>query len=217
MSDPQPASQVFGAEPYGGPRFDFDAIGADYLAKAKISAAVAEWERACPPFLQHSDFQHPDLARSDGQIRKVLGWSDSRVGLIASGPSGLGKSRAMWALMLKLAKRGKEIRYFTASEFFGELQAQVRFGRDDAGSWVKAVAGVPIVFIDDLGQEAMQASKQDWARSWFFQFLDIRSGHRLPLFITTNLGAKEMAENTGDLKAHPLLRRLLMVCEPVRF
>jgi DNA replication protein DnaC len=205
------------AEPYTGPRHDWDAIGQAYLARAKKRTAITEWVRAVPYSLRRSNWQHAELARSDGQIRKILGWSDSRVGLLASGPSGLGKSRAMWALMLKLAKRGKEIRYFTASEFFSDMQARVNYGRDDAGAWIKAVAGVPIVFIDDLGQEAMQTSKQDWAKSWFFQFLDMRSGKGLPLFVTTNMSARDMADGMGDLRGHPLLRRLLMVSDPVKF
>ena len=86
----------------------------------------------------------------------------------------------MWALMQRLGcGDGHDVRYWSASDWFTTLQENIRFGRDEARGWVNTVARRHIVFIDDYGQEAMQSSREDWARGWFFQFLDIRVGEGL--------------------------------------
>lgn len=196
---------------------DLDEIGGEYLRQAKINTAVARWNTACPELLKVTDWSDARIAKFAAQHAKILGWVFQRTGLIASGPSGAGKTRSMWALMKRLAADGLEIRYFTAAEFFAQLQANIRYGHDDAHGWICAVARAPIVFIDDLGQESVQAIRQEWCSGWFFQFLDKRLGNQLPLFITTNLSADEMAGATTALRANPLIRRLLELCEPVKF
>jgi DNA replication protein DnaC len=211
------ASRLCAGAEYTGQRVDLDAIGAAYLAKAKKTAAIREFVRNCPKDKRRFNASHPAIASNQGLARKIISWQYQDRGLLVSGSSGRGKTTAMFHLMLQLAKQGREIRYFSAFDFFGELQKQVHYGRDDAGEWVRAIARAPIVFIDDLGQESIHASRQEWAQGWFFRFLDLRSGNRLPLFVTTNLSAQEMAGGVSEVKAHPLLRRILLVCEPIKF
>jgi hypothetical protein len=199
---------------------DYDAIGAEYLANARRLACRERWEAACPPALRESDWQHPRLVPYAGQIAAILGHSPAQKGLLASGPTGRGKSRAMWALMHRLAcEEGRDIRYYHAVEFFAALQSRISYGQDDANGWIEAVARVPIVFIDDLGQQSLLRSREDWAQGWFFRFLDIRVGERLPLYITTNLRAEDMVptDARANLRGDPLLRRLLDLCDPVKF
>lgn len=196
---------------------DLDAFGAEYARQARARTAIARWQANCPPDLMETDWDDPRIAAHAAKHAKIKGWVYQRTGLLASGPTGHGKSRAMWALMKRLAEEGRDIRYYTAAQWFSMLQDQVKYGRDDALGWVSSVSKASIVFIDDLGQEALQASKQEWCAGWFFQFLDMRLGHALPLFVTTNLDAREIAGTSSSVRANPLVRRLLELCEPVKF
>lgn len=212
-----PASDVIGeAEPVAV-RVDLDEYGAQYLQQKRIESALARWKHFCPPDLIETNWQDARLAPFAASWRTILAWKGGRKGLLATGVSGRGKSRSMWALMRQLAEEGRESRYFTAASWFSQLQGFVNYGRDEALGWVSATAAVPIVFVDDLGQEALQASKQDWAQGWFFQFCDMRLGRGLPLFITTNQTAKELAGDAGSLRGDPLVRRLLELCDVVKF
>jgi DNA replication protein DnaC len=125
------------------------------------------------------------------------------------------------ALLRKLAlDDGQDFRYWHASEWFSELQKQNRYGRDEASSWVGATAVRPIVVIDDLGQEAIGTVKgEDWAQAWFFRFLDIRLSHGLPLIVSTNLSATTIAGTAqrSEIRSDPLIRRLIDLCDVVRF
>lgn len=175
------------------------------------------WELCCPPALQRTDWEHPDLAGSRSQIDRVLGYQLGARGIVASGPTGKGKSRALWELMRRLALEGYDVRFYAASDWFSQLQDFLRYGRDDARGWVETVARRHIVFLDDYGQQAMQRSREDWAQAWFFHFLEVRVGAGLPLFMTTNLRSAEMAERNGGVRGDPLVRRLLDVANPISF
>lgn len=188
------------------------------LRDMRKADAVKRWETACPEALKVTDWSNPALERNAPQIARVLGYKLGAKGILASGPTGRGKSRAMWALMRRLGcEDGVDVRYWTASDWFSALQDNIRYGRDNARGWVETVAARHVVFIDDLGQEAIQTNKTEWAQGWFFRFLDIRVGAGLPLFVTTNLNASEMSERGGNVRGDPLVRRVLDLCEPVKF
>ena len=191
-----------------------------YLAQARERAAMARWLDACPPIMRETNWADARIVAYAEHHAKIENWpkqADRSRGILATGQTGRGKTRAMWALMRALAETGADARYFTAAAWFSKLQAQIVFGRDDALGWVSAVAAAPIVFIDDLGQEAIATNKQDWCAGWLFQFLDLRLGNGLPLFVTTNLTAADIAGQSTATRANPLVRRLLELCEPVKF
>jgi DNA replication protein DnaC len=178
------------------------------------------WSESCPDGLHESDWTHPDLgARNRDAIQRVLAHTPGPKGLLCAGPTGLGKSRAMWSLMRRLScEEARVARYWTAADWFSTLEDQIHFGRDSARGWVDAVAKQPIVLIDDLGQQPVLASRQDWSMSWFLRFLDIRVGERLPLYATTNLSVEELAcRGASTIRSDPLVRRLLDLCEVVKF
>lgn len=205
-----------------------DQVEASHRAREEASAALVRemrridaakrWHACCPEALKVSDWDHPRLAPYRAQIDRVLGYQIGPKGILASGPTGRGKTRAMWALMRRLgAEEGLDVRYWSASDWFSELQDQIRYGRDCARGWVEAVAARRVVLLDDLGQESIQTNREEWAQGWLFRFLDLRVGARLPLFVTTNLTASEMAGRAGSVRGDPLVRRLLDLCEPVNF
>jgi DNA replication protein DnaC len=195
-----------------------EAVSRKLAAEAFARDNLNRWQAACPADLQTSDWDDPRLAPHRAQIDAVLGYQIARKGIIATGATGRGKSRAMWALMRRLSgEPGIGCTFWHSHEFFAELGAQIRFGDDCAPRWVSAVARHRVVFIDDFGQEAVTKAKDDWSRGWFFRFCDMRVGAGLPLFITTNLSSAEMAGRESAKRGDPLVRRILDLCQPVQF
>jgi DNA replication protein DnaC len=151
-----------------------------------------------------------------GHVRAWQPNSQGR-GILLTGPTGLGKSRAFWSLLHRLmVHEGHEVEIWSAADLFRELQIQVNYGRDDSARWLRRRAEAPILAIDDLGQQAILSARADWAGAAFFDLIDKRMGHRRPMIITTNLTARDIAGGHG-LRGDPLLRRLLDACEVVKF
>lgn len=187
------------------------------FAEARRDDARRRYEAACPTEFRSSNWDFPEIQPFRPQIERVLAYEVGPKGILASGPTGRRKTGAMWALMERLACReGRDVRFYTAFDFFASLQEQVKYGHDDARGWIETVARRPLVFIDDYGQQALLRTKEDWALGWFFRFLDIRAGEHLPLFVTTNMTGAEMAGG-NSLRGDPLIRRLLVVADPVPF
>lgn len=215
------ASLLTGVVPEGfsGTPFDGEAASAHFLAEARKRDAIARFDSAVPPTMRESDWGHAGMSANRAQIERVLAHQVGAKGLLLSGRTGRGKTRSMWALMRRLAhEEARDIRYFHAGDWFATLQGYLNYGRDDARGWVDAVARRPIVFVDDLGQEAIQTARSEWAMSWFMRFLDIRVSERLPLYVTTNLDAQGIAERgASSVRGDPMVRRLIEICEPIKF
>lgn len=199
---------------------DPEALSAQLIREARLKDATNRFHADIGGKYLESDWSHPSMLKNASQIDRVKGWQFGSRGLLASGPTGLGKTRAITALYRRLAcVEGREIRYFNAADFFSALGSQVKYGRDDASGWVRSIAMRPIFILDDLGQEAVQKSQEEWAQSWFFRFLDIRREHGLPLIVSTNLSAQQITgrHDRRNLRADPLLQRLLDLCEVIKF
>ncbi len=200
---------------------DLEERGRQFLADAKKRDAIARFQQDCEKGYPESDWTHPGLEPYRACIERVLAWQYGPRGILASGPTGRGKTRAIFGLYRRLAcEEGRTVRYFFAGDWFSRLQEEVRYGRDDARQWVERIAEVPIVILDDLGQEAVTTARTDWAEAWFFRFLDIRIAKRLPLIVTTNLSAVEIAQGFSSgkgIRSTPLIRRLLELCDVVKF
>ena len=191
---------------------------AELIANSKHIDALNIYAANCPPEFAQFDIEHSDLSNFRPQIDYILNWPNiSKIGILATGPTGRGKTRTIWELIRRLATQGIAVRYFHAADFFATLANQTAYGRDEALSWIHAVASRPLIFIDDWGQEAVKKIQEQQARQWFFRFLDLRSSHGLPLFLTTNLTGAELAGESRELRQHPLIRRVLSVAQPVPF
>lgn len=216
-------AQQWGIDPSSvdlNPKKDHEALTAQLVREARLKDATNRFYADIGGEYLDTDWQHPSMKANRVQIERIKSWQFGKRGILASGPTGLGKTRAITALYRRLAcEEGRDVRYFNAADFFASLGAQVKYGRDDAQGWVKSIATRSIFILDDLGQEAVQKSQEEWAQSWFFRFLDIRREHGLPLILTTNLSAPQIAgrHDRQNLRADPLLQRLLDLCEVVKF
>jgi DNA replication protein DnaC len=194
--------------------FDHDA----YVIAQVHASRAAKFDLMFAQAMRETDWRHESLTPYRSQIDQVLGWRHGSKGLLLTGPTGRGKSRSMVGLLKRLMQtEGRDVSFYKSSDFFWRLQGAVSYGRDEAAGWVRAVAQRPVVFIDDFGQEAVLSSRAEWSQGWFFDFCDQRIEAKLPLFLTTNMGAREIAANAGFVRGDPLLRRLLELCEVVKF
>ena len=200
---------------------DLDARGEAYLQDAILQSRRAYFHSNCPRAYLDFDPSHKEIQQNRAQIDRVLAWRyetcDGR-GILASGPTRRGKTRAMYALCKRLlCEEGRDVGMWHAKDWFTELQSCVRYGHDEAGSFVKRTAERRILFFDDYGQEAILRNREDWATGWFFRLLDLRIGNRLPVLMTTNLTSQQMADNTSDVTSDPLVRRLIDCAKPEKF
>jgi len=196
-----------------------DQVTADYIKQAKRDSALENWKQKCPIEYQQFDINNDSLKINHKQINYILNWDHkSKKGIIAYGQSNQGKTRTMWELVRILASNHSvKVECYSSAKWFNVLQDNVRYGRDEAYGWVEAVAKRPIVFIDDFGQQALMSNKEDWSFGYFMQFLDIRVSNGLPLLMTTNLNASQITNNLNYIRSEPMLRRLLDVCETIKF
>jgi DNA replication protein DnaC len=118
-----------------------------------------------------------------------------------------------------MVRERADVEVWTAARFFGSLQEEVRFGRDESVRWIRRRAEAPVLALDDLGQEALLQARVDWAQAAFFELVDYRLHHCRPMLITTNLSARAIAAGSAahDVRSDPLLRRLIEACEIVKF
>lgn len=193
-------------------------IDAEAYTRARVREGLRQkFELMFAPAMRHTDWSRVPI-ENEAAVVKVLAWQRGSKGLLLTGPTGRMKTRAVVALIGRLMREdGVDVQAYKATEWFSKLQGRIHYGRDEAAGWVDAVAKRPIVYIDDLGQQAVLQTRQEWSQGWWFDFCDKRIELGLPLIITTNLTAKEMAQGQNEVRGDPLLRRLLELCEPVKF
>lgn len=204
------------------PRPDPEEASRRFIAQERARDRLARFEADVGPEYRESDWSHPNLATFLSVSRRVMAWEVGKRGMLISGPTGRGKTRAVSALYRRLAvDEGHEVRYFSAADWFGLLSEEVRYGRDEARKFINRHASTPIFILDDMGQQAkVSVGKEDWSQAWFFRFLDIRRAQGLPLILTTNLSAEAIAadaEGKKSLRSDPLIVRLLDLCEVVSY
>ncbi len=208
-----------GYDPATAPVVDFDQRAKEYHAATKLSDARNCYKATCPDRFTRFNPEHPNLKRNPTQIKRVLEWHPKHreKGMLLMGETGLGKTHTVWEMIRRLSEQAILVRAYHSQQFFSDLAGEVKFGRDDASAWIDRKAAHPIVFIDDWGQEANLRNREEWAQSWFFRFIDLRLERGLPLIITTNLTAEEIGGGQAQIRSDPLLRRLLEICEVVKF
>lgn len=213
-------SSALSALPSAPPDSPNPAFDAEAYTKARIREGLAQkFNLMFAESMRETDWSRIRWENA-AAVKQVREWKPKAggKGLLLSGPTGRLKTRAMVSLIGTLmTEDGKDVAAYKANDWFFRLQGRISYGRDEAAGWVKAVANRPIVFIDDLGQQAVLNSRAEWAEGWWFDFCDQRIEAGLPLLVTTNLSAREIAEGQSEVRGDPLLRRLLELCEPVKF
>jgi DNA replication protein DnaC len=153
------------------------------------------FRRFCPPL-----FLETELKRlPQPQLNEALAWRYGPAGLLLVGDTGKGKTRVAWALCWRVAVRDqpeREVVWLSAVELGRKIEN--RTVKESANEWMENLKRVSILFIDGLGFENAERSRQIHyliATRWSFW--------NLPTIITTTQPA--------------LIRRLREFCKPIQF
>jgi len=174
----------------------------------KIAATERAWAEVCPPL-----YQKTDVARLPASAKAVLDWNLNPKGLVVLGPSGRGKTRAVWVLLKRIFMEGHSIRSYTACDF-GRASSDCSYS-GAASEWAASLIRCGVLFIDDLGKSKITERNE----SDLFDICEQRISHERPIIITTNATGDELARRF-DLErgiGGPLVRRLREFCDAVVF
>jgi DNA replication protein DnaC len=140
-----------------------------------------------------------------------------RNGLVISGTKGTGKTHMAAAIANEIMSRGTAVICMTERNLLGRIkQAYSPAGRADENAVRAMYERVPLLAIDDLGKE----KATEWTLSTLYAIIDARYERAMPLIVTTNYGARGLAERLtpkGEDKttADAILDRLSEMCESI--
>jgi len=163
----------------------------------------------CPELYQNSD---PDRLPA-GQLKSVLDWEYGPSGLILMGDTGAGKTRLAWLLLRRLLVHDKmepRLTWFDAVGFGHEISRHYR--NEDAEDWLEEVAGVDLLFFDDLGKLKLT----ERAETELFGLVERRCAARLPIIATTNDTGDSLGGRMTDHRGPALIRRLRDFCRIIQ-
>lgn len=177
---------------------------------AERSARIeAEILAAVPPDLYATDIRHPKF---NGELwTAVSRWRPNTTGnfwLGIVGLAGQSKTRCLTLLYMRAMRAGIRCTWTTANRL--QDAAKDRHSRDNqvatlAREHIQSCLRSPWLFLDDLG-------KNDWNREFetvFFQLLDHRKNHRLPLLYSSNSHPEQLSLLLSDANRDPIIGRLL--------
>jgi len=175
-------------------------------AAVKRQRAVEAWGRQCPAL-----FQATDPARlNQKMLAKVMAWQFGPKGLLVSGPSDRGKTRAMFLLLRRLAvDELRDVVVFHDNEF--AHQCARAFGDQTGEAWVEKICKASVVFFDDIGKFKLT----ERVESELFGIVASRTAWMRPTLWTTNFKGEELASKLSPDRGVPLVRRLKEFCEGI--
>lgn len=121
----------------------------------------------------------PDAAAFD----RVQSWrygTGEECSLMLCGGTGVGKSRALWALVRRLmVEDGLEVWWQNMDEFAADAIDAARTGREKA--WVDSLVRVPVLVLDDLGKERLTPAPE----GMLFSVVRQRCDREVPMLVST--------------------------------
>jgi DNA replication protein DnaC len=147
------------------------------------------------PVNWHGKTSSPDQQRKTlADVRDHLQcYADNPTGgIYLAGPPGAGKSHLAAALAQAVASAGRSVSYASVPELLAFVRSG--FGDSTADDRVRALAGVYLLVLDDLG-----AGKQsDWANDVLFRIVNERWREERLLVVTSNLPLGEQEERIAS-------------------
>jgi len=178
-------------------------------AHATISL-TPKWDSDCPPKTRDAIIGHLPPAIDKAAFKRFTAWRPfDRKGLAARGPSGAGKTTALWALARELEREGFNPIVLTGVEL-GRILSKA--ARDiEAVDWL---CRARVLMIDDIGKEKLTSAMA--ALLW--EVLDKRYGLGLPLILTSRFTGDELKQRFGEeYLGEDIIRRIRELCSGVSF
>lgn len=127
-------------------------------------------------------------------------------GLLFAGPTGVGKTHAMWAVVRELYER--DWLYSIYIEKVVSLLTKLRPGGvEDSHEYLERLTTCGLLCLDDLAVQ----KNSDWVTERLYEVVDTRYDMVLPVIVTTNLPLHELATSVDDR----LVSRLYEMCEAI--
>ena len=175
----------------------------------KEPTAPTRWERICPEEYQRSDvtrLKH-ELERrgyNNTWLESALAWQYGPRGLLVAGPTGSGKSRAMWMLLRRLLdQEQRSFAWLNAVRFRSGLQVAARNGATDC--FAQRLAGVQVLYWDDLGQMHLTGA----ASEMLLHIVEERTARGRPILATTQYSAEQLESQFERPEMGQAIRRRL--------
>jgi hypothetical protein len=169
------------------------------------------WDENCPPNYQEliKAKRLPDQC-DKGAIERVQKWTASdRKGLVLLGPSGIGKTLALWQKARDLERAGLNPVFLSAVEFARKLAVAAR--DLDKAEWLMKAQ---VLIIDDLGKEKLSAA----VAPLIWEVIDARNNHRKPTLISTRFrGTDFVARFSEPILGEDIRGRIADCCTVVNF
>lgn len=155
------------------------------------------WAEHCP--VEFRDEWNPAKG-SAKLLSRVLGFDPKRGrGLVIHGPTDTGKTRAVWRLLRKLAEEGHEWLFVEAIDLLDSIPERA--------------FTVPVLVIDDLGNDALTAQKE----VRLLKLLRKRCDWHRPFIVTTQFVGDSLEKRfTETATAKAVIRRLRKFCDDIR-
>lgn len=138
-----------------------------------------------------TDEQQRALRRCEAYAREFEKFRDAGACLLLCGRPGTGKNHLATAIIRRLLADGYSVLRIKASQY---LDAYWSKGFDEREAWMKGMAAVDLLMIDEIGRSSNAKSAQDA----FFRLIDARYEAQLPNLLATNLNREELIEVLGD-------------------
>lgn len=169
----------------------------------KLAATIradryATWRRVCPPEFQPKVDR--SLLRNPTAFDKVAAWDGAFPGVLATGGTGTGKTRAAWIGLGRLiVNEGRSLAWFPVARLVAEYERYEKI--DLLDEFFRRYAGFNVLFVDDLDKINWQFESETKA---LFAFYDWVYRERRPCLTTTNKDRAWWAERMGDAFARRL-------------
>lgn len=179
----------------------------DEVKRAKSAKLDFAWKQSCPPLYRQTDWKHPGLSPACCEHAHTWWAKSDGIGLGFYGPSGRGKTRAMWEILRRHHFTGRKFLAVSAQKIqsaVSDYHADTYSERNAARKLISDCKVVGILFIDDLGKERTSQA----VASVLHDILETRFSHKRPLLWTSELAGEELAQKLGENYANGLIRRI---------
>lgn len=129
---------------------------------------------------------------------------ESTESLLLTGPTGTGKTHAIFGMARWLVENDRQYRYYAVPHLMSLLRPNADV---DQFALVEELRDAPLLFLDDLG--AHKAS--EWTEEQLFQIADARYMWERPTVFATNLPPKKLSSVVGDRLASRIAESCIVI------
>jgi hypothetical protein len=170
---------------------ELKSVGDDFQAKRR-----ATWERQFPELYREPwDWRKADPRVSEEEFRKIENWKLSPKGLYVFGPTGIGKSRAVFQRMDALVQQRIHVVAISGMQF-AQQALEASKGDRSMREWLEEMSNPTILFIDDPSHRWTPTTEKG-----MLGVLEERSRWKRPTVFTSNFDGVDI-EAMGERPGH---------------